>query len=170
MNLSRILIRERASFRLGSNCKRLSTARSDCANLLRSSADESRADPVGQEILEMQQMLLNLRPADVSQAISDKVQISARHGFSATLFDGTTFEALHAQYANHLDLALFTLPLNHCIPIALGHSTKLAFGERLYTIGNPSGLTFTVTSGVYSGERGYRSGPALADGRANQSR
>jgi S1-C subfamily serine protease len=27
-------------------------------------------------------------------------------------------------------------------------------GERLYTIGNPSGLTDTVTSGVFSGQRG----------------
>lgn len=106
------------------------------------------------KILEMQQMLLDLRQADVSQAISDKVKDSARAGFSAMLSDGTTFEALHAQYANHLDLALFSLPLNHCTPIAFGHSTKLGFGERLYTIGNPSGLTFTVTSGVYSGERG----------------
>jgi hypothetical protein len=37
---------------------------------------------------------------------------------------------------------------------SVGHSTELAFGQRVYTIGNPSGLAYTVTSGVFSGERG----------------
>lgn len=34
-----------------------------------------------------------------------------------------------------------------------GSSKGLTLGERLYTIGNPSGLAYTVTSGVFSGER-----------------
>jgi S1-C subfamily serine protease len=106
------------------------------------------------KILDMQQQLVNLQPANFSRAISDTVQGSARSGFTAVLVDGTKFESLHAEYANHRDLALFTLPANHCVPVAVGHSRSLSFGERLYTIGNPSGLTFTVTSGVFSGERG----------------
>ena len=109
---------------------------------------------VDQKILEMQQQLASVQPDNLSQAISDKVQGSARGGFTAVLADGTKFEGLHADYAPHRDLALFSLPAHHCVPIAVGHSTNLTFGERLYTIGNPSGLNFTVTSGVYSGERG----------------
>jgi S1-C subfamily serine protease len=70
------------------------------------------------------------------------------------LIDGTEFDALHADYATNHDLALFKLPTDHCAHIAAGHSAGLSVGERLYTIGNPSGLTYTVTSGIFSGERG----------------
>jgi serine protease Do len=101
----------------------------------------------------MQQQLDNL-PTSVSQAISDKVEGSGRSGFTAMLIDGTEFDALHADYATNHDLALFKLPTDHCAHIAAGHSAGLSVGERLYTIGNPSGLTYTVTSGIFSGERG----------------
>ena len=102
----------------------------------------------------MRQQLANLQPDHLSQVISDKVEGSAREGFTATLVDGTTFGALHAEYAPNRDLALFSLPTTHCSPIAVGHSTALTFGQRLYTIGNPLGLAFTATSGVFSGVRG----------------
>jgi len=101
----------------------------------------------------MQQDLANL-PAKFSEVISKKVEGSGRDGFSATLVDGREFTALHAQYASNVDLAIFQLPTTHCPHIPPGHSNSLAFGERLYTVGNPSGLAYTVTSGVFSGERG----------------
>jgi S1-C subfamily serine protease len=103
------------------------------------------------EDLEQQQADL---PGKLSQTISDQVEGSARTGFTVSLVDGTHFEALHAEYAEHLDLALFQLPAEHCPHIRAGDSRDLALGERLYTIGNPSGLAYTVTSGVFSGERG----------------
>jgi S1-C subfamily serine protease len=93
-------------------------------------------------------------PGKLSQTISDQVEGSARSGFAVSLADGTHFEAVHAEYAEHLDLALFQLPAEHCPHIRAGDSRGLALGERLYTIGNPSGLAYTVTSGVFSGERG----------------
>ena len=105
------------------------------------------------QIATMQQQLANL-PESVSQAISEKVEGSGRSGFTATLIDGTEFDALHADYATNHDLALFKLPTDHCAHIASGHSVALSVGERLYTIGNPSGLAYTVTSGIFSGERG----------------
>jgi serine protease Do len=93
-------------------------------------------------------------PERFSQAISDQVEGAGRSGFTVTLADGTQFDAVHASYAEHLDLALFQLPADHCPHVLPGSSTGLALGERLYTIGNPSGLAYTVTSGVFSGERG----------------
>jgi len=101
----------------------------------------------------MQQQLADL-PGRLSATISAQVEGSGRSGFSATLVDGTRFDALHAEYAEHADLALFSLPAEHCPHIQTGHSSGLELGERLYTIGNPSGLGYTVTAGVFSGARG----------------
>jgi serine protease Do len=90
----------------------------------------------------------------VGQIISQKVEGSGRSGFTAILVDGTEFTGLHAESAGDMDLAIFTLPANHCPHLIAGNSSRLALGERLYTIGSPSGLAYTVTSGVFSGERG----------------
>jgi S1-C subfamily serine protease len=70
------------------------------------------------------------------------------------MVDGTEFRSLHAEYADSRDLAIFQLPANHCPHLAPGNSSTLAQGERLYTIGNPSGLAYSVTSGIFSGDRG----------------
>ncbi len=93
-------------------------------------------------------------PGKVSKVISQKVESAAHNGFTATLVDGTEFTGLHAEAADEVDLAIFTLPADHCPHIVPGNSTRLILGERLYTIGSPSGLAYSVTSGVFSGERG----------------
>jgi serine protease Do len=101
----------------------------------------------------MRQQLADLS-THLKRDISQKVEGAGRSGFTATLVDGREFDSLHAQFATNFDLALFKLPADHCPHIAAGHSTGLAFGQRVYTIGNPSGLAYTVTSGVFSGARG----------------
>lgn len=103
-------------------------------------------------IVEMQQQVEDL-PAHLSQTISDRVDSGAHSGFTATLVDGTSYPALHAQTSERLDLAMFQLPAERCPHVTLGRSTSLPVGERLYTIGNPVGLAYSVTSGVFSGER-----------------
>ncbi len=90
----------------------------------------------------------------VGQIISQKVEGAGRSGFTAILVDGTEFTGLHAESAGDMDLAIFTLPANHCPHLVAASSSRLALGQRLYTIGSPSGLAYTVTSGVFSGERG----------------
>jgi serine protease Do len=100
----------------------------------------------------MQQALADL-PGYLSQKITSEVASSAHSGFTATLLDGTQYQGLHAQASDSLDLALFRLPTDHCAHVALGRSVGLAVGARLYTIGNPAGLAYTVTSGILSGER-----------------
>jgi hypothetical protein len=108
---------------------------------------------IEERIQTMKQDLADL-PARVKGDIKDKVQGAGVSGFSATLVDGTEFNALHAEYADNHDLAVFRLPADHCPHLWAGNSIGLAQGERLYTIGNPSGLAYSVTSGVFSGERG----------------
>jgi serine protease Do len=98
---------------------------------------------------QLDDLSINLR-----QVISRKVEGGARSGFTAILVDGRQFDSLHAEFATNFDLALFRLPIGQCPHIPIGRSTGLSFGQRLYTIGNPSGLAYTVTSGVFSGERG----------------
>lgn len=105
-----------------------------------------------QRIQTMQRQLADL-PGVVGEAVRGKVDASSREGFTITTTDGRQFAGLHARYAANRDLALLQLPLEHCPHIAAGDSTHLQVGQRLYTVGNPSGLAYTVTSGVYSGER-----------------
>jgi S1-C subfamily serine protease len=104
-------------------------------------------------IVSMQQQLADLQ-GGMNKFITRKVEASGHTGFSATLVDGREFTSLRAEYASNVDLAIFQLPTRDCPHIPAGRSTGLAFGERLYTVGNPQGLAYTVTSGVFSGERG----------------
>src|SRR5438874_1905277 len=87
-------------------------------------------------------------------AISEKVAGAGRSRFPAMVVHGTESTSLHPHYADNRDLAIFQLPADHCPHLEPGSSDTLAQGERLYTIGNPSGLAYSVTSGVFSGDRG----------------
>jgi len=101
----------------------------------------------------MQQQLADL-PGQVGREIRDKVAATAADGFTVTLVDGTEFNSLHAEFADGLDLAIFQLPAQHCPHLERGASANLIQGERLYTIGSPAGLEYSVTSGIFSGNRG----------------
>ena len=108
---------------------------------------------IDERIQAMKQELADL-PERVNRDISEKVEGSGRSGFTAMMVDGTEFRSLHAAYADSRDLAIFQLPADHCPHLEPGNSSTLAQGERLYTIGNPSGLAYSVTSGIFSGDRG----------------
>jgi S1-C subfamily serine protease len=104
-----------------------------------------------ERIQQMQQTLATL-PQQVNAKITQTVNDSDRSGFSVTLMDGTHYEALHAQLSETADLALIQLPADHC-PFIAAERAAPSVGERVYTIGNPSGLAYTVTTGVVSGMR-----------------
>jgi S1-C subfamily serine protease len=108
---------------------------------------------IDERVQAMKEELADL-PERVNRDISEKVAGSGRSGFTAMVVDGTEFNSLHAEYADSRDLAIFQLPANHCPHLQPGSSGTLAQGERLYTIGNPSGLAYSVTSGIFSGDRG----------------
>ena len=107
-------------------------------------------------IAQMREQLADLS-SHLEQTISQRVEAAGRAGFTAILLDGREFDSLHADFDSSLDLAVFQLPIEGCPYIPAGRSTALAVGQRLFSIGNPSGLAYTVTSGVFSGER--RDGP-----------
>jgi serine protease Do len=103
-------------------------------------------------IAQMREQLADLS-SHLQETISQRVEAAGRAGFTAVLVDGREFSSLHAELAGDADLAVFQLPVADCPYIPPGRSTQLVIGQRLYSIGNPSGLTYTVTSGVFSGER-----------------
>src|ERR1700722_10478208 len=104
------------------------------------------------QIREMQRILANL-PQQVDADINQRVIDADKIGFSVSLLDGTRYDGLTARLSEHSDLAVFQLPATHCPFIAADPTTALKVGQRVYTIGNPSGLAYTVTSGVLSGLR-----------------
>ena len=73
--------------------------------------------------------------------------------FKATLINGESYQITSAQVSGEYDLAKFSLGESGCPFIENGDSSDIVQGERLYTIGSPSGLTYTVTSGIFSGYR-----------------
>jgi S1-C subfamily serine protease len=105
-----------------------------------------------QRIRELQAQLTDM-PGQLGHEVSEKVEESGRAGFTVSLIDGTEFRSLHARNAEQMDLALIQLPATHCPHVPVTRSDRVAQGERLFTIGNPSGLNYSVTSGVFSGQR-----------------
>ena len=108
---------------------------------------------IDERIQTMQQELADL-PTHRGHDGGRRAETVGPDGFTVTLIDGTQFHSLHAQISPRLDLAMFQLPANNCPHISPAESARVIQGERLYTIGNPSGLTYSVTSGVFSGDRG----------------
>jgi serine protease Do len=103
-------------------------------------------------IRQMQQDLVNL-PQQVDADFTKRVNDGDHSGFSAVLLDGTHYDGLHARLSDGADLALFQLPASNCPFIVADRNAALRVSQRVYTIGNPSGLVYTVTTGVVSGMR-----------------
>ncbi len=82
----------------------------------------------------------------------DKLQQKGRaEGYKVSLIDGTSFNVWDIILSSNYDLALFKLPAGDCPYLKLNPDDNLQQGTRLYTIGNPSRLGYTVTSGIFSG-------------------
>ena len=69
-----------------------------------------------------------------------------------TLNDQTTWEARLVGASPEKDLAVLELdlPRNRLTPLALGTSTDLRVGQKVFAIGNPFGLDQTLTTGIIS--------------------
>jgi S1-C subfamily serine protease len=82
---------------------------------------------------------------------------------SATVLlpDGRAFEARLVGVDRRHDLAVLRVPARGLVPLPVGTSADLRVGQKVFAIGNPFGLDFTLTTGVVSaldrelpGERG----------------
>lgn len=72
-------------------------------------------------------------------------------GLTVSLIDDTSFTIHDIKYSEEYDLAAFKLPANNCPHLTMEVDDNLVQGSQVFTIGNPSGLGYTVTAGIFSG-------------------
>jgi len=72
---------------------------------------------------------------------------------TVSLVNGDKYKVTNAEVSNKYDLAKLSLNDEGCPFLRRGSSSNIIQGERVYTIGSPSGLAYTVTSGIFSGYR-----------------
>ena len=89
----------------------------------------------------------------ITDAVDDMERSGRINGYMVSLIDGTEFRIDDIIYSDKHDLAIFKIPADGCPYLQLNPNTNLQQGIKLYTIGNPSGLGYTVTSGIFSGYR-----------------
>ncbi|MDQ3718992.1 MAG: S1C family serine protease, partial [Thermoproteota archaeon] len=72
-----------------------------------------------------------------------------------TFLDGTIYQAKLVGGDPFSDLAVLqtteNVPSDKLIPLPIGNSTSLRVGERVVAIGNPFGLSGSMTEGIVSG-------------------
>ena len=80
---------------------------------------------------------------------------------SIFLVDGTELSVSFVSSSDDHDVALLKLHGYKTPFLEAGDTTKLIYGEPLYAIGSPSGLSLkhSVTSGVFSSAREFKEGP-----------
>jgi S1-C subfamily serine protease len=79
---------------------------------------------------------------------------SGENGISVTLIDGTTYRATVVGADQYSDLAVLhveDVPPDKLMPLPLGNSSQLLVGEGVVAIGNPFGLSGSMTDGIISG-------------------
>jgi serine protease Do len=106
------------------------------------------------EFEQVQEQLEDL-PQTVTRNLEREAEAAAREYSSAelkvSLVDGSAYSIAEVKLSDRYDLATFQLIAEDCPFLVKGDVAGLAQGSTLFTIGNPSGLTYTVTSGVFSG-------------------
>lgn len=96
-------------------------------------------------ILDKQGLILtNNHVIDNAQRV--EVTLSDKHKYKATVL---TVDKNH-------DLALLKIDAPNLLPATLSDSRNLAVGQRVYAIGNPFGLSGTMTRGIISAIRSIR--------------
>jgi S1-C subfamily serine protease len=85
-------------------------------------------------------------------ALVDKME-RGLFDIKVSLIDNTEYYASVIVKSQKYDLALLKISDSGCPRLKAGDLKNLEQGKRVYTIGSPIGLKYTVTSGVVSGLR-----------------
>ncbi|WP_427383883.1 S1C family serine protease [Janibacter sp. G56] len=89
---------------------------------------------------------------DAGHVLTNNHVVSGAATVTVTLSDGRGYEAKVAGTDASTDLAVLTLvdPPSDLTPITLGDSDQLTVGDPVMAVGNPLGLSGTVTTGIVS--------------------
>lgn len=90
---------------------------------------------------------------ELMRKINDLGSSSAIRNSEITLKDGEVYDVVSFDVSRDVDLAVLTIRGVDCPHLIASTEESLALGEKVFTIGNPSGLQHTVTSGIISGYR-----------------
>lgn len=124
--------------------------------MLRSHAERSELEKLKQKINKKTHAIRNI-PTKIASRLQEQVEDLERdsnmQGFKISLVDKTTYEIRQVEFSDNYDLALFQLDETDCPYLRLNSNNDMQQGTQLYTIGNPSGLLYTVTSGIFSSYR-----------------
>jgi S1-C subfamily serine protease len=82
----------------------------------------------------------------------------ANRGIEVKLSNKRTYKANVVGTDKVHDLALLQIDAPNLQPVILSNSSELAVGEKVYAIGNPFGLSGTMTRGIISSIRSIRTG------------
>ncbi|KAF1711489.1 heat-shock protein [Pseudoxanthomonas kalamensis DSM 18571] len=121
------------------------------------------AGPFGNDPF-FRRMFPDLTQERINESLGSGVIIDAEHGYvltnhhvidgaddvSVTLADGRTLEAEFIGSDADTDVALMRIPAQALTEIPLADSSRLQVGDFVVAIGNPFGLSQTVTSGIVS--------------------
>ena len=97
--------------------------------------------------------IANKLEQDMRNSLRKVERDGRRAGFTVSFINGDEYKinTNAVDFAEEYDLAIFSIRASNCPYIELGVSSELEIGSQLYTVGNPSGLRHTVTSGIFSG-------------------
>jgi len=84
-------------------------------------------------------------------AMIGKASSGSPSALKVVLIDGSEIPVRSIQMSDKYDLALLTIDGVDSPSISRAAVKNLAQGEKLFTVGNPEGLKFVVTSGIFSG-------------------
>jgi S1-C subfamily serine protease len=86
------------------------------------------------------------------------IENGQRGGVEVTLYDKHQYKATVVTYDKGHDLALLKINAPNLVPVTLAEtSSGLMVGQRVYAIGNPFGLSGTMTRGIISAIRSVKS-------------
>lgn len=115
-------------------------------NNLKTVRAKDNLDQVGREIMSFE--------AKFDGEINSSIQHSSiSSSYKVSLVDGSSYEVTSVEFSEKYDLATFRLPATGCPYVRKGRPDKLQQGTQVFTVGSPSGLTYTVTAGIFSGFR-----------------